>query len=212
MSRKTTPNHRSKRSRGTLSPRGKTSHSVPNSIFLGGEAADRPGPRRISKDRRTPYLRPFDPLLLLRAGDIEQNPGPTPTATPSITVTPPSPTPSTQPTTAIPPTPQPTPPPTNQPPTADSLPRQAPCQPFPTSTPTSHESPSPTESNAPPTPRGRCCVCNSTIREGAKRLSCTAPTCPNLCHKGSKCSGLGRTAQLQPWECPTHSPTHPSPP
>ena len=64
-------------------PKRKDQPTVPNSIFLGGEAADRPGPRRIPKDRRTPYLRPFDPLLLLRAGDIEQNPGPTtPTANP----------------------------------------------------------------------------------------------------------------------------------
>ena len=39
-----------------------------------------------------------------------------------------------------------------------------------------------------------------------------APSCPNLCHKGLKCSGLGRSAQLRPWECPTHSPTPPPTP
>ena len=92
-------------------PKRKDQPTVPNSIFLGGEAADRPGPRRLPKDRRTPYLRPFDPLLLLRAGDIEQNPGPTtPTANPPSPPPPPLHPQHPLPSQPLPPPPRPIPP------------------------------------------------------------------------------------------------------
>ena len=136
-------------SRETLSPRGGPVNQVntifcqENTTFSGGGAQRRSfGPRLLLTDRYPsfPIITPFDSLLLIRAGDVEQNPGPLPPS-------------------------------------------------------------SPQHSNAPsPLLRGECCKCSKTIRKGVNRLSCTVPLCPNLCHKGEKCSGIGRLSKMS-WKC-----------